>query len=907
MRLNFKIILALCCCWYSHLQAQQHGRSVQRINDQWQFIKDSNAYASMPGNKADPIAIGWQNISLPHTWNVNDVMDDEPGYYRGVGWYKRNLQIDPSWKGKQLYLFFEGANQQATVFINNKKAGHHDGGYTGFTIPISEFINWKGDNQIEVRVDNSHNKHIPPLTADFTFYGGIYRDVWLQVNDAIHFNTADHGSKGIYITTPVVNKKQASVDIKGTIVNDGSVNALLKVHTIIRDKKGKKVADVSSSLQLNAGASQEFNQSIPNIKNPHCWSPEDPYLYTAVTTVSNNNMVVDEVTNPVGFRWFSFDAEKGFILNGKPYKLVGASRHQDYQGLGNAVPDSLAVKDLQWLKEMGGNFLRVAHYPQDPVVLQTCDEIGIIASVEIPIVNEITESDSFFHNCARMQVEMIRQHYNHPSVVMWCLMNEVLLRPQFNSDKERQKVYFSSITKLAKMLDSLTRKEDPTRYTMIAHHGDYNRYRDVGLVDIPMIVGWNLYSGWYGANLKDFPVFLDQFHKNHPNKPMMVTEYGADADPRIRSNEPVRFDKSVEYTTTFHQYYLDEMLKRPFVAAAMIWNLADFNSETRTESMPHINNKGLLQWDRTPKDPYYYYQAILQKKPFVKILGSSVRAGIADSASAISWQTIQVASNIDEVELLVNDKPLESKKISNGLCEWKLPLADGFTNIQVRARKNGKEYADFALLECRLQPYRFIDQRIPFRQLNVLLGANRFFIDNNQQLWIPAQNYQQGSWGWTGGKVFKLPNSGRLPYGTDKNIIGTDNDPLYQTQVAGIGNFKLDVPPGEYELTLHFAELQGGPVKELVYNLGTNSGDRIEPTGKRIFDMYVNGDLLLDHFNIAEQYGLATAVSKTWKIKVNDASGIDIVFKAIEGDPVLNALQLKKLDPGVRSDVNIIR
>lgn len=904
MRSNLTIILTLCCCWcFSHLQAQERGRTETRINDQWQFIKDSNARQAAPAKTA-----AWQSVHLPHTWNIDDVMDDEPGYYRGVGWYKRKLVIDPSWKGKQLFLFFEGANQQTTVFINNKKAGHHDGGYTGFSIPISSLVNWNGDNEIEVKVDNSHNKSIPPLTADFTFYGGIYRDVWLQVMDPVHFVTNDYGSKGIYITTPLVNKKEASVDVRGLLVNEANVSTELKIHSAIYDKKGKKIKSVSTSLVLNAATTAEFRQTLNSIREPHCWSPEDPYLYTISTTISTaHGKELDEITTPLGFRWFSFDAEKGFILNGKPYKLVGASRHQDYKGLGNAVPDSLAVKDLQWLKQMGGNFLRVAHYPQDPVVLKTCDEIGIIASVEIPIVNEITESDSFYANCTRMQVEMIRQHYNHPSVVMWCLMNEVLLRPQFNNDKERQKVYFSNITRLAKTLDSLTRKEDPSRYTMIAHHGDYNKYRDVGLVDIPMIVGWNLYSGWYGANLQDFPVFLDQFHKNHPGKPMMVTEYGADADPRIRSNQPVRFDKSVEYTTAFHQFYLDEMLKRPFVAAAMIWNLADFNSETRTESMPHINNKGLLEWDRTPKDPYYYYQAILQKKPFVKILGSPLRSGVADSLNASAMQTIQVASNIGEVELLVNDKLIDSKKIENGLCEWKLPFADGFSNIEVRGTKNGKEYSDFALIECRLVPHRFTDLRIPFRQLNVLLGANRFFTGPDQQLWIPAPAYRTGSWGSVGGKLFKMANNGRLPYGTDKNIAGTDNDPVYQTQQAGIERFKLDVLPGEYELTLHFAELQGGLVKELAYNLSSSGSDRIEPTGKRIFDVYVNGELLLDNFNIADQYGLAVAVAKTFKIKVTDNSGIDIVFKAMEGDAVLNALQLKKLDGGNRQDVNIIK
>ncbi|MEI9956219.1 MAG: glycoside hydrolase family 2 TIM barrel-domain containing protein [Ferruginibacter sp.] len=224
-------------------------------------------------------------------------------------------------------------------------------------------------------------------------------------------------------------------------------------------------------------------------------------------------------------------------------------------------------------------------------------------------MNEITESEAFYQNCKNMQVEMIRQNYNHPSIIIWCYMNEILLKPHFTNDKERQKIYFAAITKLAQSLDSITRKEDPYRYTMIANHADFTKYNDNKLTTIAMITGWNLYSGWYSAKQEDFPAFLDRHHEKLPNQPFMITEYGADADNRIRSVAPLRFDKSVEYTTKFHQFYITEIMKRPFVAGSVVWNLADFNSETRTETMPHINNKGLLTWDRIPKDPYYLYQA----------------------------------------------------------------------------------------------------------------------------------------------------------------------------------------------------------------------------------------------------------------------------------------------------------
>jgi beta-galactosidase len=874
-------------------------RTTVSLNEGWQYSADKY----IPGGNADN-TIRWQTVSLPHTWNINDVMDDTPGYYRGISWYRKKLVVDKILKGKEIYLRFEGANQEATVFINGKKAGDHTGGYTAFSIPVTSLLKWDGDNELLVKVDNSANRNIPPLSADFTFYGGIYREASLIAVEPVHFSLSDYGSKAVFITTPAVTGKKATVNVNGVISNKGIARKKIKVSTVIYNKAGKKIAETATTTTVDPGTDQPIEQVIKNISQPRLWSADDPYLYKALTRIIDvkTGKALDEIATALGFRWFKFDADKGFFLNDRPVKLVGTSRHQDYKGMGNAVPAKLAIRDVELIKEMGGNFLRVAHYPQDPAVLEACDRLGILASVEIPIVNEITESDSFYHNCEQMQVEMIRQNFNHPSVIMWCYMNEVLLRsPSFNNDKERQKIYNSHITQLAKRLDSITRKEDPSRYTMIAHHGDFNRYRDIGLIDIPMIVGWNLYSGWYGATIEDFPVFLDKFHKAYPDKPMMVTEYGADADPRIRSDAPVRFDKSVEYTTAFHQYYLKEMMKRPFVAAAMIWNLADFNSETRTESMPHINNKGLLEWDRTPKDPYYYYKAILQKDPFVKILGSPLRGAMTDSGMTVSNQTLQVAGNVKEITLIVNGKVQEKKTIDNGIAEWKIAFVNGINTIEAKAQQNGKSYSDKVSVECRIVPYRLADNNIPFKEMNILMGAARYFIDSDNELWIPDQSYREGSWGHIGGTPFKLTNNGRLPYGTDRNINGTDNDPVYQTQQSGIESYRLDVGAGEYEITMHFAELLDGKVKELDYNPAATG--RAEPSGQRIFNVSVNDSLVLENFNITEQYGTASAVAKTIKVDVKGNSGIDIVFRAIDGEPVLNALQVKRI--GTKRDERV--
>jgi len=873
------------------IQAQQSARKVVRINEGWEFTKDTV-------DPLHPNNAHWQPITLPHTWNIRDVMDDTPGYYRAACWYRKRLEIDTDSRSREISLNFEGANQETEIFVNGKKAGEHTGGYTGFTVSLNQFLaKDKGGNEVLVKVDNSFNRNIPPLSADFTFYGGIYRDVYLQELPSTRFSGNGFDNKGIYIHTTDVSKEKATVRINMHLSNDLSSTRKVRLVTTVFDKYRKKVGVVSSLQSLAPHSANSFDQEIRTVAHPHLWSPDDPYLYTAVSQVIDaaTGKIIDEENNPLGFRWYRFDADNGFFLNGNPCKLVGASRHQDFEGMGNALPDELAVKDIEWLKKMGGNFLRVAHYPQDPAVLEACDRLGILASVEIPIVNEITESDTFYSNCRHMLVEMIRQNFNHPSIVIWCYMNEIFLRPQFGNDKPRQKIYFQHVAALAKMLDSTARKEDPSRYTMIANHGDFNRYRDNGITDIPMLVGWNLYSGWYGGVLSDFPAFLDKHHKEIPGKPLLVTEYGADADPRIRSFHPVRFDKSVEYTTRFHQYYMDEMMKRPFVAAAVIWNLADFNSEGREETMPHINNKGLLTWDRIPKDPFYYYEAKLSSKPFLKITSSywKTRAGIAENNELICRQPVTVASNMETVQAWLNGESLGKTKIENGLGEFDIPFRNGENKLVVSGVKDGVTVNDTTSIEFHLVAKDLRRSDIPFSQLNILLGCDRYYIDTtDHQVWIPGQEYREGSWGFIGGSPFKIKGNTRLPYGTDKNIRGTGNDPIYQTQQMGIEGYRLDVADGHYEITLHFAELEGGVVKELAYNLSDTG--RKEEVNERVFNVIINDSLVLANFNIGKEYGVATAVAKKITVEAMGGKGIRIVFKSVNEEAVLNAIQVTR-------------
>lgn len=884
------VLALLLVTVYHPLAAQQKAIAQQLLNQGWQFSKSDT------GPKAfKKTAAVWQPVNLPHTWNVDDVMDDTPGYYRGACWYRKELVLADAYQTKELYLFFEGANQQTAVYINGHKAGTHTGGYTAFTVPVSPFLQpfpKNGRVEILVRVDNSQNEDVPPLSADFTFYGGLYRNVWLLAKEKIHFQTNDRGSGGVAITTPMVQAAKASVSIRSLVANNTGHAAAVQVTSVIKDRTGNVVAQQQSIQTVQPKKEAAFLQENISVAQPRLWSPDNPYLYEVVTTISDaaTRRVLDESRNPLGFRWFRFDADSGFFLNGKPCKLIGTSRHQDYKGLGNAVPDSLARRDLLLLKEMGANFLRVAHYPQAPCVLRICDSIGLLASVEIPVVNEITESEAFYRNCEIMQTEMIRQNFNHPSVVLWCYMNEVLLKPHFTGDKVRQKNYIANVEKLAKRLDSLTRREDPFRPTMMAHHGDMNKYADAGLIAIPSVVGWNLYSGWYGGEMNGFQKFLDNFHQRFPQKPVMVTEYGADADPRIHSLAPVRFDKSVEYTTLFHRYYLAQIRKKAFVAGGVVWNLADFNSETRTESMPHINNKGLLEWDRTPKDPYWFYLAALQTSPVTRILASQqLRTGTCDS-NRVCVQPLMVASNAHTVELFLNGVSVGKRIVADNLCQFEVPFISGQNHLKAIGSAGAKKSADTAVILFRMGEEKLVNAA--FQPLNILMCPSRFFTDDAQVLWQPNQAYRNGSWGSVGGRSFQLQTNSRLPFGTDRNILQTGNDPVYQTQWVGIRQYRLDVPPGLYQLTLHFAELLGGPVPALPYNL--TAAGRKEEEVQRIFDVVVNKQTVLKNFNIAAAYGVAVPVKKKITVAVSKGEGIVIDFRAIAGEPVLNALQLIK-------------
>lgn len=885
-KLFYIFILLFIVGW---VQAQQ--RVVYTINDGWKFTKGSPFEAQLTGCDDS----SWETVNIPHTWNDKDADDETPGFYRGPVWYRKQLFIDKSQEGRRAVIYFEGANQEVRFYLNGQFVGEHKGGYTRFCFDITPHLCYGQENLFAIYVNNVYNPNIPPLSADFTFFGGIYRDVYLQFMNPVHIATNDYASSGVYIRTPEVNNSAASVEITTLLTNDMPQATEIRVENIICDADGKEVKKTQAEVKLAAGETKTDISKKIKIDSPRLWDIDDPYRYMVYTRIldKRKGTLLDEVVNPLGLRWFKFDSEKGFFLNGKGRKLIGTARHQDYFQKGNALRDELHVQDVLLLKEMGGNYLRVSHYPQDPVIMEMCDKLGIVTSVEIPVVNAVTETEEFLHNSVEMAKEMVRQDFNRPSVMIWGYMNEIFLRRPYTEGKQLED-YYRFTEKVARALEATIREEDPSRYTMMAYHNMPQYYEDAHLTEIPMIQGWNLYQGWYEPDINEFQRLLDRAHKAYKGKVLMVTEYGPGVDPRVHSYQPERFDFSQEYGLVYHKHYLNEMMKRPFIAGSSLWNLNDFYSESRVDAVPHVNNKGVVGLNREKKDVYWFYKTALSRRPIL-VIGNrewKSRGGVVNTAQKECIQSVPVFSNAEEVELFVNNKSLGKKKIEDNYALFDVPFVGGENLLEAVAVTGDNKLRDMLRIQFQLVGSQLKDEAVPFTELNVMLGSPRYFEDRAANVaWIPEQEYKPGSWGFIGGTSYRRQTGFGTMLGSDIDIHGTDMNPIFQTQRVGIKSFKADVPNGEYSVYLYWAELESDKEREaLVYNLGADSEQTF--AGNRSFGISINGTTVSDDFNVARDYGYARAVIKKFVITVKDGKGVSVDFHKKEGEPILNAIRI---------------
>ncbi len=841
------------------------------INDGWRYRADGLNLAERPAMPDDD----WQRITLPHTWNVSDPFDDAPSYRRGIGWYRKRLELDDKLRGKRIYLHFEGVNQTADVFMNGAFVGNHKGGYSAFTIDVTREAKFGGGanaNVIAVQVDNGHSPFIAPLSVGFALYGGIYRDVWLIATDPVHIAMTDHGSSGVFVTTPGVSAASGTVRVRSSVVNESAAPRELRVVNTLLDARGNRVATQTSNVPVAAGAEARWEQALSAVHTPRLWSPDDPYLYRLQTDVYDGVALRDRIENRVGFRWFAFDPNTGFSLNGKKLILRGTNRHQDRDGLGSALSNDEHLRDLKSIKEMGANFLRLAHYPQDPAVLDAADELGLLIWEEIPVVNYITSSPAFTENSAMMTREMIRQHFNHPSVIMWGTMNEVFLwSPQgFRIRNQIDTAYMSQTRDYARHVDSIARAEDPTRVTTMAVHGSGD-YDASGVAKVAQVVGQNIYSGWYSGVFDDLGKQLDRRHAAHPAEVVFVSEYGAEDDYRVESLQPERFDFSGTWMRRFHESYLRQFNARPWLAGTAIWSQFDFSQPETGGSIPYMNQKGMERWNRIRKDVFYLYKANWNPAPMAYIAsrGWTRRTGSFPGAGAsVVTQPVDAYTNLPRVEMFANGRSLGVKAPDDvRRVTWEVPFVQGSNRLQLRGVGAQSGITDALTVDFTARPERLADSSVPFRELGVNVGGRVQYADPDGPVWEGDRPYTSGGFGHVGGE--------RKMFDKDLAIRGSPDTPLFFTYLSGIESYRMDVPDGQYDIELRFAEPDASP-------------------GERVFSVTVNGTEIAKSLDLSKEHGIAKATSVKRTATASGGKGLTVSFTALKGKPILNAIHVRK-------------
>ncbi|MBD5267113.1 MAG: DUF4982 domain-containing protein [Bacteroides sp.] len=832
-------------------------RQVKTINDNWDF--------------KFPEAKEWTRIVIPHTFNDDAYRMRD--YYKGKGFYRRNLRMDSIDSGKRYFLKFDGANKAADVSVNGHEMDSHVSGYTSFVVDVTDFLN-RGDNEVVVTVDNSR-ADIGPVSADFTFWGGIYRDVWMLTVPSVHFDMADYGSNGVAISIPEVNDRRAEVEVNSGIKNDSPSEMTVVVKTSLIDPDGNVVKNLRRNLKIQPGETKNVVVNVDNISSPKLWSPETPNLYAVkselIDAVSGNKL--DEVVNPLGFRWFGFDGEKGFSLNGKLLKLRGVNRHQDMAPLGWALSDDAHRRDFELIKEIGANFVRLAHYPQDDAALDACDRLGLLVWEEIPVVNRVDSIPGFDDNAERGLVEMIRQHRNHPSVIGWGYMNEILLRAPGDNDSSWTGVRNHTLD-LAHRLEKRLKEEDSSRVSFMAFHGS-DRYNKVGL-NIADVVGWNLYQGWYGGDLTGFDRYLEDQHRRFPDKPIIVSEWGAGSDRRLHSMAPVPFDFSIEYQQKYVEHYLPYIENHDYVAGGAYWNFIDFNVAERQESMPRVNNKGILYNNRDFKDVAYYFKSAWRDDEAV--LHIAVDDWGDRYLAEGQLMPIKIYGNVDEVELQLNGHSLGKKKLENFNCVFPANLNPGKSILVARGVKDGEEIRDVATVSLKGCP-----DVMSGETLAINVGGNcSFESDHDGMLWLPDRRYEKGGWGYVGGKSKS----------TTAEIFNTLDGPLYQTSREGLSEYRIDVPNGRYEVELLMTDVNR-PSTLSPYLLGRNQVDD-KVRGESRIAIEINGRSVEKDFSPSDGDNYFQPVRRRYVVENNEGS-ISVKFIPLSGTTTLSGMMLRRL------------
>ena len=689
-------------------------RNIININRKWAFTKEATAVpASMPEK--------WNYVNLPHTWNNIDGQDGGNDYYRGTCYYAREIDKLDLPEADRYYLEIKGANSSAEVYLNGKKLASHDGGYSTWRVDMTDTLEAK--NLLVIAVDNAPNDRVYPQMADFTFYGGLYRDVNIIAVSNSHFDLDYYGAPGVKIT-PEIKGTDADVEIEVFLTN--AMEAQTLVYTV-KDKDGNVVAE----------AAKDVSETKVNleIKNVHLWhGRKDPYLYTAEVKLIAGEDVLDNVSARFGCRTFKIDPEKGFFLNGESYPLRGVSRHQDRWGIGNALLPEHHEEDIELICEVGATTIRLAHYQHDQYFYDLCDEKGLVIWAEIPYISKHMPTGR--ENTISQMKELIAQNYNHASIVVWGLSNEISMSGSDDDLIDNHRV-----------LNDLVHEMDKTRLTTIAVvsmcdiHDPY--------VQIPDVVSHNHYFGWYGGDTSMNGPWFDNFHKEFPNLPVGMSEYGCEALNWHTSN-PTQGDYTEEYQAYYHEELIKQLYSRPYIWATHVWNMFDFGADARSEGGENgQNHKGLVTFDRKyKKDSFYAYKAWLSDEPFVHICGKRYVDRVEETTK------VTVYSNQPEVELFANGVSLGKQASAEHFFYFDVP--NGGETKLLAVAGDCKDESFIRKVEVFNEEYRLKEKGAILNWFDITEREGYFSLNDKM------------------GDVMKAPEGMMLFAGIMKNLMGSE-------------------------------------------------------------------------------------------------------------------------------------
>lgn len=667
MKMKTNWLAAALACLAAVSPGGADARRTECLETGWQFLR--GPFNSEPQKAAAQWNSKWQQVEIPHTWNATDMQKRFNNFYQGDAYYRRTLDIPADGKDKRYFLRFEGVGACAEVYVNNRLVGTHRGAYSAFAIEITDAVKHGAANELLVKADNKERPDVIPINhVLFGVYGGIYRPVWLIETEKTNITVTDNASPGVYITQKNVNSRGADVAVRVKLDNGNLQSGNFVLCNTIYTQEGKRVATDRKNIRLTPQGRQAYTANF-HLSKPHLWQGrEDPYLYKVVTTLEQDGRTIDETTQPLGLRHYEMVAGKGFFLNGKKYPMYGVCRHQDWWGLGSALKNEHHDFDLAQIMEVGATTVRFAHYQQSEYLYSRCDSLGLIIWAEIPFVNRVSGYEA--ENAKNQLRELIRQNFNHPSIYVWGLHNEVYSPNDYTSQ-------------LTAELNDLAKTEDPDRYTVsVSGYGHMEHPVNLN-ADIQAM---NRYFGWYEKKIGDIDAWVEGLEKKYPDHLLILSEYGADANTAHQTEllgESLNWGRPYypeTFQTKVHEYHWSVIARHPYIVASYLWNSFDFATPMADRGgIPARNMKGLMTFDRKlRKDSYYWYKANWSKEP---VLYLTQRRNTDRERRNTS---VTVYSNRGIPTVTLNGHPLPAPRKGYTDVHWvidNVTLADGKNTI----------------------------------------------------------------------------------------------------------------------------------------------------------------------------------------------------------------------------------